>query len=72
MKPTSNKYSAEDEYPDLTKHKNHMAKVLTLEMYKELRERSTPSGFTIDEVIQTGVDNSGKRTLCAVFAKRNE
>lgn len=54
--------SAEDEYPDLSMHCNHMAEVLTLDMYKRLRKLSTPSGFTIDKVIQTGVDNPGKRT----------
>lgn len=52
-----------------------MTKVLTLEMYRELRERSAPNGFTVDKVIQTGVDNPGKITLtrarirCAVLAK---
>lgn len=54
--------SAEEEYPDFSMHCNHMAKVLTLDMYKRLLKRSTPSGFTIDKAIQTGVDNPGKRT----------
>lgn len=53
-------YTAEQEYPDLSKHNNHMAKVLTLEMYANLRDKQTPSGFTLDDVIQTGVDNPGK------------
>lgn len=53
-------YTAEQEYPDLSKHNNHMAKVLTLEMYANLRDKQTPSGFTVDDVIQTGVDNPGK------------
>lgn len=53
------KYTAEDEYPDLENHKNHMAHVLTLEMYKHLRAKQTASGFTIDHVIQSGVDNLG-------------
>lgn len=53
---------AEEEYPDLTQHNNHMAKYLTLDVYKRLRQRCTPNGFTIDNVIQTGVDNPGKRT----------
>lgn len=52
-------YSAEQEYPDLSKHNNHMAKVLTSEMYANLRDKETPSGFTLDDVIQTGVDNPG-------------
>lgn len=53
-------FSAEQEFPDLSQHNNHMAKVLTLEMYEKLRDKETPSGFTLDDVIQTGVDNPGK------------
>lgn len=60
---THNKYKLnfkpEEEYPDLTKHNNHMAKVLTPDLYKKLRDKETPSGFTLDDVIQTGVDNPG-------------
>ncbi|KAJ1069968.1 hypothetical protein K5549_017491, partial [Capra hircus] len=52
---------AEDEFPDLSGHNNHMAKVLTPELYAELRAKSTSSGFTVDDVIQTGVDNPGTR-----------
>lgn len=53
------RFSVEDEFPDLSKHNNHMAKVLTKGMYALLRGRVTSSGFTIDNVIQTGVDNPG-------------
>ncbi|NWW85998.1 KCRB kinase, partial [Rhynochetos jubatus] len=53
------KYSADDEFPDLSVHNNHMAKVLTLDLYKKLRDKQTSSGFTLDDVIQTGVDNPG-------------
>ncbi|KFP69470.1 Creatine kinase B-type [Acanthisitta chloris] len=53
------KYNADDEYPDLSVHNNHMAKVLTLDLYKKLRGKQTSSGFTLDDVIQTGVDNPG-------------
>lgn len=56
------RFPAEDEFPDLSSHNNHMAKVLTPEMYAELRAKSTPSGFTLDDVIQTGVDNPGAST----------
>lgn len=59
MTLTLNRRCVDDEFPDLSKHNNHMAKVLTKEMYGRLRELSTPSGVTIDEVIQTGVDNPG-------------
>ncbi|KAJ8290350.1 hypothetical protein GJAV_G00011740 [Gymnothorax javanicus] len=60
------KLPAEEEYPDLSRHNNHMAKVLTLDMYKMLRERSTHNGFTIDGVIQTGVDNPGHPFIMTV------
>ncbi|NXR41081.1 KCRM kinase, partial [Zosterops hypoxanthus] len=53
------KFSAEEEFPDLSKHNNHMAKVLTPALYQKLRDKETPSGFTLDDVIQTGVDNPG-------------
>lgn len=35
--------------------------MLTKEIYGKLRGKSTPSGFTVDDVIQTGVDNPGKK-----------
>lgn len=56
-------YKVEEEYPDLSKHNNHMAKVLTKELYGKLRDKQTPSGFTLDDVIQTGVDNPGETPL---------
>ncbi|KAF4090290.1 hypothetical protein AMELA_G00050240 [Ameiurus melas] len=60
------KYSSEAEYPDLTKHNNHMAKVLTPQLYERLRSKQTPSGFTLDDVIQTGVDNPGHPFIMTV------
>nr|XP_045010313.1 LOW QUALITY PROTEIN: creatine kinase B-type [Jaculus jaculus] len=60
------RFPAEDEYPDLSGHNNHMAKVLTPELYAELRAKSTPSGFTVDDVIQTGVDNPGHPYIMTV------
>ncbi|XP_062818971.1 creatine kinase M-type [Anolis carolinensis] len=67
---THNKYKLnfkpEEEFPDLTKHNNHMAKVLTLDIYKKLRDKETPSGFTVDDVIQTGVDNPGHPFIMTV------
>ncbi|TMS12022.1 Creatine kinase B-type [Larimichthys crocea] len=59
-------YSSEQEYPDLSQHNNHMAKVLTPEMYANLRDKETPSGFTLDDVIQTGVDNPGHPFIMTV------
>lgn len=55
------KYASEQEYPDLSQHNNYMAKVLTPAMYERLRSKQTPSGFTLDDVIQTGIDNPGKK-----------
>ncbi|KAF6351003.1 creatine kinase B [Rhinolophus ferrumequinum] len=60
------RFPAEDEFPDLSSHNNHMAKVLTPEMYAELRAKSTPSGFTLDDIIQTGVDNPGHPYIMTV------
>ncbi|CAN9508008.1 unnamed protein product [Ophioblennius macclurei] len=60
------KYSAEQEFPDLSTHNNHMAKVLTPQMYQDLRDKETPSGFTLDDVIQTGVDNPGHPFIMTV------
>nr|KAF6269630.1 creatine kinase B [Pipistrellus kuhlii] len=60
------RFPAEDEFPDLSAHNNHMAKVLTPELYAELRAKSTPSGFTLDDVIQTGVDNPGHPFIMTV------
>ncbi|XP_041090712.1 creatine kinase M-type-like [Polyodon spathula] len=60
------KFSAEEEFPDLSKHNNHMAKALTFEIYKKLRDKQTPSGFTLDDVIQTGVDNPGHPFIMTV------
>ncbi|NXN32370.1 KCRB kinase, partial [Nycticryphes semicollaris] len=65
------KHSADDEYPDLSVHNNHMAKVLTLDLYKKLRDKQTSSGFTLDDVIQTGVDNPGNGWgQCLVLSSR--
>ncbi|XP_053535661.1 creatine kinase B-type [Ictalurus punctatus] len=60
------KYSSEAEFPDLTKHNNHMAKVLTPDLYERLRSKQTSSGFTLDDVIQTGVDNPGHPFIMTV------
>uniref|UniRef100_A0A3Q1GK48 creatine kinase n=1 Tax=Acanthochromis polyacanthus TaxID=80966 RepID=A0A3Q1GK48_9TELE len=60
------KFTSDQEYPDLSKHNNHMAKVLTPAMYERLRSKQTPSGFTLDDVIQTGVDNPGHPFIMTV------
>lgn len=45
--------------PDLSKHNNCMANVLTPNLYAKLRDRVTKNGYTLDQAIQTGVDNPG-------------
>lgn len=53
--------TAEDNFPDLTNHNNHMSKILTKQLYAKLCDVPTPNGFTLDKAIQTGIDNPGKR-----------
>ncbi|XP_018412114.1 PREDICTED: creatine kinase B-type isoform X2 [Nanorana parkeri] len=60
------KYSVDEEFPDLSSHNNHMAKVLTKELYDRLRNKETPSGFTADDAIQTGIDNPGHPYIMTV------
>ncbi|XP_061077871.1 creatine kinase U-type, mitochondrial-like isoform X1 [Conger conger] len=48
------------EYPDLRKHYSHMATHLTPDVYAKLCHKVTPNGFTLDQAIQTGVDNPGE------------
>ena len=50
----ASKFPPQEDYPDLSKHSNHMAKHLTLEIYAKLRDVKTPNGYTLDECIQTG------------------
>ncbi|XP_060091743.1 creatine kinase S-type, mitochondrial [Heteronotia binoei] len=47
------------DYPDLRKHNNCMAECLTPAIYAKLRDRMTPNGYTLDQCIQTGIDNPG-------------
>ena len=53
-------------YPDLTQHNNWMAKCLSKEIYDELSELKTSSGYTLDYAIQTGVDNPGHPFIMTV------
>ena len=54
------KYTAEEEFPKFANHSNLLTRSLTLERYKKLRSVQTSTGFTIDNVIQAGVDSPGK------------
>jgi len=45
-------------YPNFTsKHQSLMAKYLTKEIYEELKTKESLNGFTIDDVIKSGVEN---------------
>nr|BAG71436.1 creatine kinase Mt-CK4 [Molgula tectiformis] len=59
---------AHPDFPDLSKHSNHMAKCLTSQLYAKLRDIKTPGGYTLDEAIQTGVDNPGHPFIMTVGA----
>ena len=52
--------------PDLTYHNNWMAKCLTPDIYNKLSKTKTPSGYTLDAAIQTGVDNPGHPFIMTV------
>jgi creatine kinase len=47
------------EMPDLSKHSNFMAEVLTAEMYNKLKDKKTSMGVTLGMCMKTGVDNPG-------------
>ena len=46
-------------YPDLSKHNNYLAEGMTPAIYKKLADLHTLSGYSVDECMQTGVDNPG-------------
>lgn len=60
------KFKPIEDFPDLSKHNNHMAHVLTKDMYKKLRDKKTKNGYTLDMAIQTGVDNPGHPFIMTV------
>uniref|UniRef100_A0A8B9GZZ8 Creatine kinase S-type, mitochondrial n=1 Tax=Astyanax mexicanus TaxID=7994 RepID=A0A8B9GZZ8_ASTMX len=52
-------YPPSADFPDLRKHNNCMASALTPAIYARLRDKLTPNDWTLDQCIQTGVDNPG-------------
>ncbi|XP_062873521.1 creatine kinase S-type, mitochondrial [Trichomycterus rosablanca] len=52
-------YPPSADYPDLRKHNNCMASALTPAIYARLRDELTPNNWSVDQCIQTGVDNPG-------------
>ncbi len=65
-------YPAPAEYPDVKKHRNMMARCLTKGIYAKLRDQRTKNGFTIDDAIQTGVDNVGLYSFTGIVAGDEE
>ena len=65
-------YPTSSEYPELNYNRNIMSKNLTEHLYAKLRDRKTKNGFTIDEAIQTGVDNTGKYKSPGIVAGDEE
>ena len=56
----------ESNFPDLSQHNSWMSRCLTKDIYDRLSSRKTPSGYTLDKVIQTGVDNPGHPFIMTV------
>ncbi|KAK7125316.1 hypothetical protein R3I93_020864 [Phoxinus phoxinus] len=52
-------YPPSADFPDLRKHNNCMSSALTPAIYAKLRDKITPNNWTLDQCIQTGVDNPG-------------
>ncbi|XP_067294286.1 creatine kinase S-type, mitochondrial isoform X2 [Pseudorasbora parva] len=52
-------YPPSADFPDLRKHNNCMASALTPAIYGRLRDKLTPNNWSLDQCIQTGVDNPG-------------
>lgn len=47
------------EMPDLSKHSNFMAELLTKDVYDKLKDKKTAGGCTLAQCMKTGVDNPG-------------
>ena len=61
-------YPASAEFPYLKHNKNIMSRCLTQDLYTKLRDLRTRNGFTVDDAIQTGVDNIGKYSFTGIVA----
>jgi len=59
-------FKSDMDYPNLTSHNNCLANHLTPEVYKKLRNVTTSTGYTLDQAIQTGVDNPGHPFITTV------
>jgi len=57
---SASRFSADENYPRFTSaHKSLASKYLTRDVYRQLAGKKTPSGFTIDQAIQTSIDMPG-------------
>lgn len=65
-------YPASAEYPYIIKNRNIMSRSLTENLYAKLRDLRTPNGFTVDDAIQTGVENSGQFSTTGCVAGDEE
>eukprot|EP00921_Rhytidocystis_pertsovi_P026828 GHVQ01043228.1.p3 GENE.GHVQ01043228.1~~GHVQ01043228.1.p3 ORF type:complete len:128 (+),score=25.67 GHVQ01043228.1:86-469(+) len=63
---TTKKITSEEDYPDLSKHNNLLGKVLTKDMYNKYHGKVTTNGVTLNQNIQTGVDNRGHPFITTV------
>lgn len=59
-------FASKDDFPDLSKHNNCLANHLSKGIYEKLRPLSTKTGYTLDQAIQTGVDNPGHPFISTV------
>ncbi|KAF6030021.1 Argk [Bugula neritina] len=58
--------SSFDNYPDFEGHKHLIGKLLTRELYDQLKGLKTHSGCTLDRCMQGGVDNYDFSVGCAM------
>jgi hypothetical protein len=65
-------YPASAEYPNLVKNRNIMARNMNKSLYAKLRDFYTSNGFSIDDAIQTGVDNIGSFSSSGIVAGDEE
>merc|ERR1740123_2468073 len=62
------RFQAPEDYPDFSKHNNWMSNSMTPEIYAKYLNVQTPSGYTLDMAIQTGVDNPSHPYIMTVGA----
>ena len=66
LMPKGKQIQMPSNFPDLSKHNNCLANHLTPELYDKLKDLKTPTGYTLDKIMQTGVDNPGHPFITTV------